>query len=175
VLESTDHELLSDKAPGRECLGYYSFWEWDHSSCLLFWCWTEETRRWARDGLPIWLHPDQLPAQRVVQRVERDPRIKKQVAKKLSKFVQRGYLAPGTIQSLINYFPVAKREDDVRMMFDRSNPGLKSAIWAPSFTLPMVDSLLPKLDVGTWQANIDVSEMFYNYLTQLSSPIAEST
>jgi hypothetical protein len=100
----------------------------------------------------------------VAQRAERDPRIKEQVTKKLSKFVQRGYLAPGSIQSLIKYFPVAKGEDDVRMVFDGSKLGLNSAIWAPSFTLPTFDSLLPMLDVGTWQANIDIIEMFYNYL-----------
>ncbi len=57
-----------------------------------------------------------------------------------------------------------KGEDDVRIVFDGSKSGLNAAIWAPSFTLPTVESLLPMLEPGTWQGDIDVGEMFYNYM-----------
>jgi hypothetical protein len=73
-------------------------------------------------------------------------------------------LGPGEVKSLVNYFSVPKGEDDIRVVFDGSKFGLNTALWAPPFALPTVDSLLPTLDIGTWHGDIDVREMFYNYL-----------
>ncbi len=73
-----------------------------------------------------------------------------------------GYLVKRTVQSLVSYFTVPKGEDNVRIVFD--GDGMKSslnqALWSPTFCLPTMDSLLPTLEPGTWQANIDVGEMF---------------
>ncbi len=78
--------------------------------------------------------------------------------------MQRIYLGPGGVKSLVSYFSVPKGEDDVRVVFQGSKSRLNAALWAPPFALPTIDSLLPMLEVGTSQGDIDMGEMFYNYL-----------
>jgi len=69
----------------------------------------------------------------------------------------------GAVTSLISYFSVPKGDSDIRLVLDGTKSGLNSALWAPSFHLPTVDSLLPALQPGSWQGDIDIGEMFYNY------------
>jgi len=71
-----------------------------------------------------------------------------------------GYLVKRTVQSLVSYFTVPKGEDNVLIVIDGTKSGLNQALWSPTFCLPTMDSLLPTLEPGTWQANIDVGEMF---------------
>lgn len=66
--------------------------------------------------------------------------------------------------SLVSYFAVPKGDSDVRVVFDGTKSGLSKALWAPSFCLPTVDSVTPMLEPGSWQADIDVGEMFYNFM-----------
>jgi len=79
------------------------------------------------------------------------------------KFVERDYVKPGNIQSLIGFFSVPKGDSDVQVVFDGTRSGLNEALWAPSFHLPTIDSLLPALEPGYWQSDIDVREQFYNF------------
>jgi len=65
---------------------------------------------------------------------------------KLPKFVKRGYISQGSVTSLISYFSVPKEESDIRLVFDGTKSGLKSKLWAPSFCLPFIESLLPMLE-----------------------------
>jgi len=95
---------------------------------------------------------------------EKNQNTREVVAKKLNKFLSRDYLSSGTAHSLVSYFTVPKGEDDVRVVFDGTKSGLNNALWAPTFCLPTVDSILPMLEPGTWQADIDVGEMFYNFM-----------
>ena len=124
-----------------------SFWDWDGGSRLLFWRWPIESRIWARDGLPIYFRGPP-PAYRKSQPSEPDVLIKQQVREKLCKFTTRGYIRPGTVNSLISYFTVPKGETDICLVFDGTKSGLNAAIWAPTFTLPTVDSLLPCIERG---------------------------
>jgi hypothetical protein len=55
----------------------------------------------------------------------------------------------------------------VHLVFNGTKSGLNNVIWAPSFTLLTIDSLLPMLEPGTWQGGINVEEQFYNYLLYL--------
>lgn len=105
-----------------------------------------------------------LPSYRQPQKAENNLEARARVKGKLDRFIERGYLGPGEVKSLVNYFSVPKGEDDIRVVFDGSKFGLNTALWAPPFALPTVDSLLPTLDIGTWHGDIDVREMFYNYL-----------
>jgi hypothetical protein len=105
-----------------------------------------------------------LPSFRTCQPTPDIPQTKVAVAKKLSKFLKRGYIEPGTVQSLISYFSVPKGDSDIRLVFDGTKSGYNARIWAPSFCLPSVDSLFPMLEPGTWQSDIDIGEQFYNFL-----------
>lgn len=95
--------------------------------------------------------------------MERDPAVRDLVGSKLEKFVSRGYIQPGSVKSLISFFTVPKGDADVRVVFDGTRPGLNDTIWAPSFHLPTIKSLLPMVEPGSWQSDIDVGEQFYNY------------
>lgn len=68
------------------------------------------------------------------------------------------------VKSLISYFTVPKGDNDVRVVFDGTKCSLNDRIWSPIFGSPTVDSLLNMLEPGTWQADIDVAEQFYNYI-----------
>jgi hypothetical protein len=106
----------------------------------------------------------ELPRYRTRQPPAPDEHTKAEVADKLSKFVSREYISPGPVVSLISFFSVPKGDSDIRLVFDGTKSGLNSKLWAPSFCLPTVESLLPMLEPGMWQSDIDVGEQFYNYM-----------
>jgi len=151
---------------GRDCLVRVTqadFWEWSGGSRLFFWRWPDESRLWARDGHPVYFS-EPLPNYRQKQSVEPALDVRAKVTTKLKKFIDRGYVIPRRVQSLISYFTVPKGDSDVRLVFDGTKSGLNSALWAPSFHLPTIDSILPMLEPGFWQGDIDVGEQFYNYM-----------
>lgn len=154
-----------DVPAGRDCLRRVTgatFWDWAAGSRLFFWRWPLEVQEWARDGHPVYIQGE-LPSYRRPQPAERNEKIKGQVKGKLEKFTQCEYVMHGAVTSLISYFSVPKGDSDIRLVLDGTKSGLNSALWAPSFHLPTVDSLLPALQPGSWQGDIDIGEMFYNY------------
>ena len=162
--EVLDWEL--DLEASRDCLrrvGNASFWDWTDGTRLMFWRWPAPLRAWARDGLPVF-RSGELPRYRTCQPPTVDAHTKSEVTAKLSKFVSRGCISPGPVTSLISYFGVPKGVSDIRLVFDGTKSGLNSRLWAPSFCLLTVESLLPILEPGTWQSDIDIGEQFYNYL-----------
>lgn len=155
-----------DLDAGRDCLSRVTaadFWEWSGGSRLFFWRWPKEVRQWARDGHPAYLVATP-PRYTKPRPIECNPNIQSKVKDKLEKFIKRGYLAKGQVSCLIGYFTVPKGDEDVRVVFDGTKSGLNNVIWAPTFCLPTVESLLPMVEPGTWQGDIDVAEQFYNYL-----------
>jgi hypothetical protein len=129
----------------------------------MFWRWPRESQKWARDGLPIYLTQPPTPY-RKPQPKERDQDVVAAVRAKFDKFRSKGYVAKGTVKGLTTFFTVPKGEGDVRLVFDGTKSGLNDVIWAPSFTLPSINTLLASLEPGTWMADIDVAEQFYNFL-----------
>jgi hypothetical protein len=115
-----------DLIAGRDCLdrgAKASFWEWCGGSRLFFWRWPDESRIWARDGHHVYVR-GRLPSYRKSQPRETDPGIKAQVTQKLRKFIDRVYIRPGAVKSLISFFSVPKGEGDVRLVFDSMRSGL---------------------------------------------------
>jgi len=140
-----------------------SWWDWDQGSRLFFWRWPVEARVWARDGLPIYHQPSRLPNYRTRQPPEPDPLVRTRVREKLDKFRGKRYVNCGTAMSLTPFFTVPKGDGDVRVVFDGTKSKLNDALWAPPFVLPTIVSLLRCVEPGTWMADIDIGEMFYNY------------
>ena len=68
-----------------------------------------------------------------------------------------------TLKSLIKYFAVPKGENDLRIVYDASRNGLNSAVWAPSFWLPTIDSVTRALDSDSFMMDCDVGEQFLNF------------
>ncbi len=92
------------------------------------------------------------------------------LSKKIMKFIKKGYIAPPTskIKSLIKYFAVPKGMlDDVvqdwRIVFHAGANKLNDSIWAPSFSLPTMNSLLRIVDSNSLMEDRDIGEMFLNF------------
>lgn len=154
-----------DREAGCDCLRRVAgatFWDWACGSRILFWRWPDELKCWARDGHPVYIAKS-LPQYRKRQPWEPNRDIRGQVSKKLTKFIDQGYVSQGPVRSLVSFFTVPKGESDVRVVFDGTRSGLNAALWAPSFHLLTIELLLPSLEPGYWQSDIDVGEQFYNY------------
>ena len=67
------------------------------------------------------------------------------------------------MKAIIKYFAVPKGEKDWRIVYDATASGLNECVWAPSFWLPTVDSLLPALGPNSWMADRDIGDMFLNF------------
>jgi hypothetical protein len=59
---------------------------------------------------------------------------------------------------------VPKGEDDLRLVYDGSVSGLNDAMWMPRFVLPTPNTHLRSVEAGTFLADIDVGEMFLNFI-----------
>ena len=81
----------------------------------------------------------------------------------------RGYLDNGeVIVSLTSFFDVPKGESDIRMVYDGTKCGLHRAVWIPSFFLPNVQSHLRAVEEGTFMCDVDLGEMFLNFMVHPS-------
>jgi len=103
-----------------------------------------------------------LPGYRTRQPEEQNLEVKEQVCRKLDKCHDRGYIAKGDVSSLTPYFTVPKGDGDVRVIFGTKSD-LNKALWAPPFMLSTLTFLLRAVEPGTWMADIDIGEMFYNF------------
>jgi hypothetical protein len=150
----------------RDCIHrcmWADWWDWSVGSRPLFWRWPHESQEWAREGLPMARNGQLKPYPRP-QPPEKNPDVVVAVQNKFEKFRSRGYVTNGNVESLTCFFAVPKGEGDIRLVFDGTKSGWNDVLWAPSFTLPSLSSLLYTLEPGTWMADIDVAEMFYNFL-----------
>jgi hypothetical protein len=84
------------------------------------------------------------------------------VASKLKTIVERGYVQPGYVRSLTDYFDVPKGED-IRLVYNGSSCGLNAAVWAPNFWLPYPRTALRSLDYNYYSVDMDLGEMFLNF------------
>lgn len=50
------------------------------------------------------------------------------------------------------------------MVYDASKSQLNACLWAPNFALPMVDTLVSGIDEHSWLGDIDIGEMFFNFM-----------
>jgi hypothetical protein len=100
----------------------------------------------------------------VPQRDTEDPDTKAKVIEKHTKVRLRRYIGPGFVVSLTAFFHVPKGEDDLRLVYDGSVSGLTDAMWMPRFVLPTLNTHLRSVEAGTFLADIDVGEMFLNFI-----------
>jgi hypothetical protein len=96
---------------------------------------------------------------------------KKEVIRgKVRKFIKKGYISPpeGKVKSLIKYFTVPKGVlegvvQDWRMVFHAGANKLNYCIWAPSFSLPSLNSLLRIVNSNSLQEDRVMGERFLNF------------
>ena len=152
-------DALTRRLPG--C----TFFEWQSGSIPFFWEWNPEYQDFLHTGIPVWLKrsmnsekPWKVP--QPTPNSEEKPKIES----KLQGFIQKDYLRhDADITALISFFVVPKGESDIRVVFDATKSGLNSHLEAPWFPLPTGESLLRSVQRGTWMADNDVGECFYNW------------
>ena len=123
-------------------------------------------QKMARDGVKIFF---EKPGPQIMQPQPEfaDPEVRARVKPKVEKVIRRRYMTRVTtglkLKSLIKYFAVPKGLDDVRIVYDGTASGLNDAVWAPSFWLPTIDSLVRALDSSSWMSDRDIGDMFLNF------------
>jgi hypothetical protein len=160
-------EFIADVEAGTDCLGYAgkcTWWEWIGGSRLFFWQWSPEFRRWARDGIPVCWIPGKAPTDKKCQPKVLDEEVKLQMKKKIQKVRRKGYVKSGYVKSLIKFFAVPKGLADIRMVYDGTASGFNESVWVPNFGLPTVEMLLRGTAPGTWMVDLDVGDMFLNFM-----------
>jgi hypothetical protein len=141
-----------------------TWFEWADGSAPVHWKWPAWYQPVARDGLPVWFR--EAPKQwRRPQPPGASAQIHELMKAKLGKVRERRYVQGSSdIHSLISFFAVPKGEDDVRMVYDGTKSGLNDCIWVPRFPLPTVGTHLRAVESGTFMGDMDVGEMFLNFV-----------
>jgi hypothetical protein len=65
---------------------------------------------------------------------------------------------------LTPFFDIPKGKDDIRMVYDGLVSGLSDAMRVLRFVLPTLETHLRLVEAGTYFADIDVGEMFLNFM-----------
>ena len=173
VQPKPDSELFLDLEAGRDCLvraGEADWWEWLDGSRPFFWRWPKNARTDIRDGMRMW-QTTSPPTSRHPQPPPKDEYLKAKMRDKLKTVRKRRYICKGGVKNTTTYFGVPKGEDDIRVVYDATSSGLNDTLWAPSFGLPTVDSVLRAVEFCTWLGDNDLGEMFLNFV--LSKDIRE--
>ena len=88
------------------------------------------------------------------------------VASKLTKYLERGYckiVHQSYVQNYIDYFPVPKGKDDIRMVFNGYSCGLNKQVWAPSFWLTTSATMMRSFSFNYKFVDMDLGEMLLNF------------
>ena len=139
-----------------------NYWDWEGGSSLFFWRWPDTFVEEARDGTAPFV-TGKFPRYRAGQQWPRDRTVRKAMEEKWMKIILRGYVSTGPVVSLTGSFPVPKGDNDIRMVYDATKCGLNSALWAPNFFLPTIDTTLWHADECSWFGDIDLGEQFLNF------------
>ena len=166
------HGVLNELGLDRQRLVevvYYAtmsdWFEYPGGSALHFMRFPKKYRALARDGVPNFFSQ---PGPRVMKS---QPKMKpdeiKVLREKLSKVIGKRYLdlPDGQLLSLIKYFAVPKGvvdgvAQDWRIVYHAGANGLNDCVWAPSFWLPTMDTMLRCLDFNSYMRDHDIGEMF---------------
>jgi hypothetical protein len=119
-----------------------------------------------RDGTPLWFDPNMAPSYKRPQRSEKNPLLKVRDKEKLDKALNWRYFVVGLVKSLTTFCGVPKGEDDMRVVYDGSLPGLNAELFSPWFMIPNTKSHLNTVEPGTFTSDVDITEMFWNFFLE---------
>mmetsp|Transcript_6937 Transcript_6937/g.10102 ORF Transcript_6937/g.10102 Transcript_6937/m.10102 type:complete len:328 (-) Transcript_6937:276-1259(-) len=160
-----DRSIAEDAADAIRRSSNSTWWEWTEGSFPFFWRWPEWYQESIRLGVAPWF-VGVVPKCAIPQRAEKDAKVRDAMKGKLVGPILKGYLERGMVFSLTSFFAVPKGLDDIRMVYDGTKSGLNAAMFAPWFPLPTVDQLIRVVNEDSYMGDIDVGEMFLNFVTQ---------
>ena len=158
-------EVEADTEGIRDCLtrlANSTWFEWTDGSRTHFWRWPERWLLEARDGAtacvverpPRRLHWPPLPQEEWMEDLD---------VEKIAKLISRRYIEAGPVKVVIPRMCVPKGDDDVRVVWDMTRNGVNPGLFASTFYLIGIYSLMDRIDEGMWIADFDCGEMFNNY------------
>jgi hypothetical protein len=118
---------------------------------------------WYKGKSPTYMQP---------QRPESDPVQQTLMVDKLSKVLERRYFEYGDIASLTQFFKVSKGKCDIRMVHNGTSSGLNDWLWVTWFPLRTITTLARSVEVGTHMGDLDVGEMFLNFILELKARVS---
>ena len=132
----------------------------------MFWRWNSFQKE-ARDGFPIFIL-ESLLKNHSIKVLTTSPlsnlNLKARYVDKIKRILLVNYIEEGYVRWDIRCFGVSKGEDDIRLVYDGTSSGLNQLVWSLSFFLAMSTSLARSIIVNTYQMDLDVGEMFLNYM-----------
>ena len=163
--------LKADLAAMQDILWRVSgntWFEYPAGSRLLFFRFPAKYRMEARDGVPPYFTkegPTSMRAQKPMS-----PEETAVLRDKILKVIKKRYIKvpEERLRSVISYFGVPKGVvdgiiQDWRIVYHAGANGLNDSVWAPSFWLPGVASLVRILDLTSVMEDRDIGEMFLNF------------
>ena len=78
-------------------------------------------------------------------------RIRQKVKEKIQRVINNGYIKLRDIKevkSLMYYFHIPKRDDNIRIVYDGSKSGLNKSLFAPWFNLPSSETIVQWVLLG---------------------------
>jgi hypothetical protein len=61
---------------------------------------------------------------------------------------------------------VAKCDGDIRLVYNGTSSEFKAHLWCPWFALATINTILRALEPETYMGDIDVGEMFLNFILE---------
>jgi hypothetical protein len=96
-----------------------------------------------------------------------EPARKEKIRLKLLKVLARRYFEYGNVASLTQFFVFAKCDEDIMMVYNGTSSGLNAHLWCPWFALATINTMLRALEPGTFMGDLDVGEMFLNFMFEI--------
>ena len=158
-------EVQADVEGIRDCLtrlANSTWFEWTDGSRTHFWRWPERWLLEARDGAracvveppPRRLYWPPMPQEDWMEDLD---------VEKIAKSIMRRYIEPGKVSVVIPRMCVPKGDDDVRVDWAMTRNKVSPGLFASTFYLIGIYSLMDRIDAGMWIADFDCGEMFNNY------------
>lgn len=146
------------------------WFEYPAGSRLHYFRFPSRYQRAARDGVRVFFQDEGPSLMR--RQPDLGPEEREVLHKKILKFIKKGYIVPpraGQVKSLMKYFAVPKGvlegvTLDWRIVFHAGANKLNESVWAPSFVLPSLNSLLRIVDSNSLMSDRDMGEMFLNFM-----------
>jgi len=137
------------------------WWTWADGSRLFFWRWGEWWKD-ARDGVPLF-HKSEAKPWFGRNFPAPSPEAEEKLRQKEDILWFRRYLECGFITMMVSRFGVPK-PGNIRCVWDSKRSGHNDTLWAPGFMMPTFQNLTNLVFSRGWQGDMDIGEMFLNYL-----------
>ena len=145
------------------------FWEWTKGSFIFFWRWPENYQDIARNDFALMFElysPETMEFQSPYSEDEIRTGVRDKVKEKLQIVSNKGYVKITDIkfvEAFLYKFHVPKGDKNICMVYDGTKSKLNEKIYAPWFTMPIINSMTRWVICDSWLADQDYGDIFLNF------------